>query len=156
LRCALILRRHGASRRETARKLRGTGRFVSEAQTTFGPRLTAASAAFVDFLQNYKSTATEAADQLENLNLNGDGDSDEYDMVNDEDDPAPGASQRRNRQNKAKYVQMLQDIADRTRTNILIDLNDLDMVRSRVRSIPVRRLMRNSGKRPMPATSSTD
>lgn len=82
----------------------------------------------MDFLQNYKSTSTEAAEQLENLNLNGDGESDEYDMVDDEDDPAPGASQRRNRHNKAKYVQMLQDIADRTRTNILVDLNDLDTV----------------------------
>jgi hypothetical protein len=76
-------------------------------------------------------------------------------MVNDEDDPAPGASQRRNRQNKAKYVQMLQDIADRTRTNILIDLNDLDMVCNGTISMSVRRLMRNSGRKPMRATSST-
>lgn len=82
-------------------------------------------AAFVDFLQNFKSSSTEAADQLENLNLNGDGEEAEYDMVDDSDDPAPQGRRR----TKAKYMEMLQDIADRTRTNVLIDLNDLDTVR---------------------------
>ncbi|KAF1965020.1 minichromosome maintenance protein 7 [Bimuria novae-zelandiae CBS 107.79] len=82
-------------------------------------------AALVDFLQNFKSSSTEAADQLEGLNLDGDGDDADYDMVDDSDDPAPGASRRR-RRTQAKYMEMLQDIADRTRTNVLIDLNDLD------------------------------
>lgn len=50
-------------------------------------------------------------------------------MVDDADDPAPNANQRR-RRTKAKYMEMLQDIADRTRSNVLIDLNDLDTVRS--------------------------
>lgn len=86
-------------------------------------------AAFVDFLQNFKSSSTEAADQLENLNLNGDGDNDEYDMIDDSDNPAPNANRRRTR-TKAKYVEMLQDIADRTRSNVLIDLNDLESVRA--------------------------
>lgn len=86
-------------------------------------------AAFVDFLQNFKSSSTEAADQLEALNLNGDGgDNAEYDMLDESDDPAPNGNQRR-RRTKAKYVEMLQDIADRTRTNVLIDLNDLETVR---------------------------
>lgn len=49
-------------------------------------------------------------------------------MVDDSDDPAPDEAQQRKRQNKAKYMQMLQDVSDRTRTNILIDLNDLDIV----------------------------
>lgn len=84
-------------------------------------------AAFVDFLQNFKSSSTEAADQLENLNLNGDGDSAEYDMLDDSDDPAPNVQRRR--RTKAKYLEMLQDISDRTRTNVIIDLNDLDTVR---------------------------
>lgn len=88
--------------------------------------MNATLAAFVDFLQNFKSSSTEAADQLENLNLNGDGDNDEYDML---DDPAPNANRRRTR-TKAKYVEMLQDIADRTRSNVLIDLNDLETVRT--------------------------
>jgi DNA replication licensing factor MCM7 len=60
------------------------------------------------------------------LNLNGDGDSDEYDMVDDADDPATDAN--RTRHGKAKYMQMLQDVADRASTEILIDLNDLEAV----------------------------
>ncbi|KAF2109074.1 MCM2/3/5 family-domain-containing protein [Lophiotrema nucula] len=83
-------------------------------------------AAFSEFLQNFKSTSAEAAEQLEGLRLNGDGDSDEYDMMEDSDDPQPASSQRRSRHGKQKYMQMLQDVADRTRTNILIDLNELD------------------------------
>jgi DNA replication licensing factor MCM7 len=81
----------------------------------------------VDFLQNFKSSSTEAAEQLEGLNINGDGDSDEYDMVDDADDPAPNP-QARNRRSKAKYMNMLQDIADRARTEVIIDLNDLEAV----------------------------
>jgi hypothetical protein len=84
-------------------------------------------AAFVDFLENFKSSSTEAAEQLEGLNINGDDD--EYDMVDDSDDPVPNGNQRRNR-HKAKYMQMLQDVADRMRTEVLIDLNDLETVRT--------------------------
>jgi hypothetical protein len=125
------LQRNGPSFRETARQLRRAGRFVGLAQDTCEIQLTVVTlAAFVDFLQNFKSTSTKAVEQLESLNLNGDSDGvgDEYDMVDDSDDPAPAGSQQRNRQNKAKYMQMLQDVADRTRTNILIDLDDLDTV----------------------------
>ena len=82
----------------------------------------------MDFLQNFKSSSTEAAEQLEGLNLNGDGDSDEYDMMDDSDDPVPNGTQRRSRHGKAKYMQMLQDVADRIRTEITIDLNDLEAV----------------------------
>lgn len=85
----------------------------------------------MDFLQNFKSSSTEAAEQLEGLNINADGDSDEYDMVDDAGDPAPNGSQRRNRHGKAKYMQILQDVSDRTRTEIVIDLNDLEEVRRR-------------------------
>ena len=60
------------------------------------------------------------------MNLNGDGDSDEYDMVDDADDPAENAN--RTRHGKAKYMQMLQDVADRAATGIVIDLNDLEAV----------------------------
>jgi DNA replication licensing factor MCM7 len=63
---------------------------------------------------------------LEGLNLNG-GDSDEYDMVDDAGDPAPDGTQRRNK-SEVKYMQMLQDVADRVRTDVLIDLNDLEDV----------------------------
>jgi DNA replication licensing factor MCM7 len=47
-------------------------------------------------------------------------------MVDESDDPAPGEGRRRH--NKLKYMQILQDISDRARSNILIDLNDLDAV----------------------------
>ncbi|KAJ4321766.1 DNA replication licensing factor MCM7 [Neodidymelliopsis sp. IMI 364377] len=81
-------------------------------------------AAFVDFLKHFKSSSTEAEEQLEGLNLNA-NDDDEYDMVDGEDDPAPG-SQSRNRPSKVKYMNILQDVANRARSDILIDLNDVE------------------------------
>lgn len=80
--------------------------------------------AFVDFLKTFKSSSTEAADQLESLNLNGDAD-DEYDMVDGDDDPAPNATQSRSK-SKLKYMGLLQDIANRVRDEIQIDLNDIE------------------------------
>jgi DNA replication licensing factor MCM7 len=50
-------------------------------------------------------------------------------MVDDSDDPAPG-SQSRNRPSKLKYMNILQDVANRARSDILIDLNDVEAVRS--------------------------
>lgn len=78
--------------------------------------------AFGDFLKTFKSSAAQAEEQLEGLTLNGDGDSDEYDMVDD----APNGSRRPNAHGKVKYMSMLQDIADRIRTEVIIDLNDLE------------------------------
>lgn len=84
--------------------------------------------AFQDFLQNFKSksSSAEAADQLQGLNINEDDLSDEYDMMDDSDDPAPAGSNSRN--GKQKYLQMLQEVADRERQDIVIDLNDLEAV----------------------------
>ncbi|KAK5133649.1 Mcm2-7 hexameric complex component [Meristemomyces frigidus] len=82
-------------------------------------------AAFEDFLRSFKSSTTETEDALDDLRL--DGDSDEYDFM---DDAANGAERaqtgRRGARSKAKYVNVLQDIADRTQSQILIDLDDLD------------------------------
>lgn len=101
----------------------------------------------MDFLQNFKSSSAEAAEQLEGLNINGDGDSDEYDMVDDSDDPAPDGSQRRNHHSKLKYMQMLQDVADRIKTDIIIDLNDLDAVCDNTTTrTPSWQLICNSGR----------
>lgn len=60
-----------------------------------------------------------------------DGLSDEYDFMDDEGDGV--AAQRRRRERrlrhpKQKYLHMLQDVADRKRTNIVIELDDLKMV----------------------------
>ena len=46
-------------------------------------------------------------------------------MVDESDDPAPS---QRNRPSKIKYMNILQDVANRTRSDILIDLNDLEAV----------------------------
>ncbi|KAF2810436.1 MCM-domain-containing protein [Mytilinidion resinicola] len=83
--------------------------------------------AFEDFLKTFKSTTVEAADQLEGLNIGDDGLSDEYDFMDEDDDGAERARrQARDRNPKQKYVQMLQDVADRVRSEIQIDLDDLD------------------------------
>ncbi|KAF2200001.1 MCM-domain-containing protein [Delitschia confertaspora ATCC 74209] len=84
-------------------------------------------AAFEDFLQNFKSSSTEAAEQLEGLNLGADGISDEYDMMDESDDPVPNGKRRNgNPPSKQKYMQILQEVADREREDITIDLNDLE------------------------------
>ncbi|PYI33928.1 MCM-domain-containing protein [Aspergillus indologenus CBS 114.80] len=83
---------------------------------------------FKDFLKHFKSfeSASESAatEAIEDLNLEEDGTSDEYDFMDDVEDGAqrPG---RRRREPKLKYMQLLQDVADRERTNILIELDDL-------------------------------
>ena len=86
--------------------------------------------AFKDFLQNFKSfespSEDAAAEAIGDLNLDGDGTSDEYDFMDD----AQGDSEtsRRQRRTKRKYMTVLQDIADRVKSNILIELDDLDVV----------------------------
>ncbi|OJK03681.1 hypothetical protein ASPACDRAFT_21902 [Aspergillus aculeatus ATCC 16872] len=83
---------------------------------------------FKDFLKHFKSfeSASESAatEAIEDLNLEEDGTSDEYDFMDDVEDGAqrPG---RRRREPKLKYMQLLQDVADRERTNILVELDDL-------------------------------
>ena len=61
------------------------------------------------------------------MNINEDDLSDEYDMMDESDDPAPTGGNR-NRPSKQKYMQVLQDVADREREDITIDLNDLEAV----------------------------
>jgi DNA replication licensing factor MCM7 len=59
------------------------------------------------------------------LNLNGNGEEEEYDMVDDSDDPAPNG---RNAHGKNTYMSQLQEVANRERDEVVIDLNDLDAV----------------------------
>jgi DNA replication licensing factor MCM7 len=63
---------------------------------------------------------------LESLNLNGNGGEEEYDMVDDSDDPAPNRA--RNGQSKTKYMNQLQEVANRERDEVVIDLNDVEAV----------------------------
>jgi DNA replication licensing factor MCM7 len=82
--------------------------------------------AFELFLEKFETTKTasdEAAEAIDGLNLDGDHTSDEYDFM---DDVANGDSAtRRTQGRKRKYMEMLQEVADRDRQNVLIDLDDL-------------------------------
>ncbi|KAL1304596.1 hypothetical protein AAFC00_003565 [Neodothiora populina] len=89
-------------------------------------------AAFEDFLRSFKSSSTEAADALDDLKLNEQDDDNEYDFMDESEEEGaqqqPGESGRRTRQNrsKAKYMNLLQNVADRKVDAVLIDLDDLD------------------------------
>ena len=90
------------------------------------------TAAFEDFLLNYKSTQTDldlaATDAFEDLNIDEDGTSDEYDFM---DDVAGGKAARhagRHKEPKKKYMDMLQKVADRQIGEVTIELDDLDNV----------------------------
>jgi DNA replication licensing factor MCM7 len=49
-------------------------------------------------------------------------------MVDDADDPAPNGDQTRSGQSKLKYMTQLQDVANRERDELVIDLNDVEAV----------------------------
>ena len=91
------------------------------------------TAAFEDFLLNYKSTQTDldsaATDAFEDLNIDEDGTSDEYDFM---DDVAGGKEARRPlgrpAEARRKYMDMLQKVADRQLNQVTIELDDLDNV----------------------------
>lgn len=90
--------------------------------------------AFRDFLLNFKSSesASEeaAAQAINGLHIDGDDTGDEYDLMEDAengDGTRPGR-ENRSRPDKRKYMALLQDIADRIKSDILIELDDLDLV----------------------------
>ncbi|KKK12390.1 hypothetical protein P175DRAFT_0505311 [Aspergillus ochraceoroseus IBT 24754] len=86
---------------------------------------------FKDFLKHFKSfestSESAAAEAIEDLHIDEDDNSDGYDFMDDieESGAQTRGSSRRNRAPKLKYMQMLQDVADRERSNILIELDDL-------------------------------
>ena len=90
--------------------------------------------AFRDFLLNFKSSesASEeaAAQAIDGLHIDGDGTGDEYDFMEDAENGDGTRSRRENRSrpDKRKYMTLLQDIADRIKSDILIELDDLDVV----------------------------
>lgn len=88
--------------------------------------------AFRDFLENYKSFQEDtAAEGLEDLHINGDNTSDEYDFMDDIDERDDGHGRRRRHPDtepKRKYMRILQEVADRKQSNLLIELDDLDEV----------------------------
>lgn len=119
----LLLKRNGASYLPVSRPLRRAAEYGFACFAPPKHELTCDAAALEDFLRNYKSSSVEAADALEGLQI--DGDDDEYDFM-DESDDATG--NRRSRDPKHKYMQLLQDIADRKIDQVIIELDDLDEV----------------------------
>ncbi|KAJ5637100.1 DNA replication licensing factor MCM7 [Penicillium lividum] len=86
---------------------------------------------FKDFLKQFKSmqSTSEAAatEALEDLNIDGHRTSDEYDFMDDVEGGAQTRSTRKNRQTKLKYMEILQDVANRDTSHILIELDDLEI-----------------------------
>ena len=88
--------------------------------------------AFVDFLTKFKSSSSaseaSATSALQDLNID-DGDlSDEYDFMDDVE--GNDTSRRRTeREPKLKYMNLLQEVANRTKSEITVELDDLDVVR---------------------------
>lgn len=90
--------------------------------------------AFEDFLSSYKSTVStediSATDALQDLNID-DGLSDEYDFMEDARDGEDKEKNSRSRKfadPKRKYVNMLQQVADRRISEVTIELDDLENV----------------------------
>ncbi|KAJ6179524.1 hypothetical protein N7519_009985 [Penicillium mononematosum] len=88
---------------------------------------------FKDFLKGFKtfqsSSEAAATEALEDLNIDDGQTSDEYDFMDDVDETngANARGARRHREPKLKYMQILQDIANRDKSNILIELDDLSV-----------------------------
>lgn len=86
---------------------------------------------FKDFLKHFKtlqSTSEAAATEaMEELNIDGNRTSDEYDFMDDVEG-AQTSGARRHREPKLKYMQVLQDIANRDISSVVIELDDLEVV----------------------------
>ncbi|KAJ4514849.1 DNA replication licensing factor MCM7 [Exophiala dermatitidis] len=81
--------------------------------------------AFQSFLEKFETSKTStdaAAEAIDDLHLNGDHTSDEYDFMDDVSEGHSGNSRRRP---KRKYMDMLQEVANRERQNVLVELDDL-------------------------------
>ena len=103
--------------------------------------------AFRDFLENFKSSQTKseeaATDAIDGLNLDEDRTSDEYDFMDDVAEGDANESRRagRSRPTRRKYKEILQTVADRERSNVLIELDDLEEARNHVLDTATPKLM---------------
>ncbi|KAF2156778.1 DNA replication licensing factor CDC47 [Myriangium duriaei CBS 260.36] len=89
----------------------------------------AQQSAFEDFLRSFKSaSSTDTADALQSLNLNQDDADSDYDLDDADEDAQPRTDGTTRRQKtKLKYMDLLQDVADRKISNVLIELDDLEL-----------------------------
>lgn len=81
--------------------------------------------AFLEKFETSKTSSDAAAEAIDSLHLDSDHTSDEYDFMDDVSDEGDGGSRRRL---KRKYMDVLQEVANRERQNILIELDDLQEV----------------------------
>lgn len=109
---------------------------VSEFQRNASSETNAGCAgAFEDFLTTFECTTPDlTTNALENLNIEEEDLSDEYVMVDDERDGQGGVRRPgRPGPSKKKYMDMLQQVADRQISEITIELDDLDNVGTLIR-----------------------
>lgn len=89
------------------------------------------SAAFEDFLQHFKTSSVprEAAGAFD-VDVDGDDISDEYDFAESDEEmgQARRVAERQARAPKLKYFELLQEVANRTTEEIIIELDDLALV----------------------------
>ncbi|KAL9610348.1 MAG: hypothetical protein Q9167_004946 [Letrouitia subvulpina] len=95
---------------------------VRETSTNTETAVDEITAAFQDFLTSYKSTENA----LEDLNIDGDNTSDEYDFMDDVAGRKDGQQSGQSGEIRTKYMDILQQVADRKVSEILIELDDLD------------------------------
>lgn len=82
--------------------------------------------AFQSFLEKFETSKTNAATEaIGSLQIDGDHTSDEYDFMDDL--PEHDSSDARRRP-KRKYLDMLLDVSNRERPDVLIELDDLQEV----------------------------
>lgn len=124
---------HGAFDVQVAHQLRGTARFVFAFSTNHHHVFTRCAAAFEDFLRSFKSSSTEAADALDSLDLNEHDEDDEYDFMDETEEDGAQRRGTRPTRSKAKYMNVLQDVADRKVDHIVIDLDDVEQVHKHAR-----------------------
>lgn len=91
------------------------------------------SAAFEDFLQHFKTSSVprEAAGAFDvDVDVDGDDISDEYDFAESDEEmgQARRVAERQARAPKLKYFELLQEVANRTTEEIIIELDDLALV----------------------------
>lgn len=91
----------------------------------------AQQAAFEDFLTKYKTSPQETITHaIGQITINDDDLSDDYDFM-DEDDNSRGQRRRQKPAQKParhKYAEMMQELADRTLDEVVIELDDLAQV----------------------------
>jgi len=76
-------------------------------------------------LKTFKSSSIEATDALQGLQINEEDFDEEYDFMDESGDET---NQPQRIDPKLKYLRLLQHVADRTVSQITIDLDDLDAV----------------------------